>query len=81
MIWRQLKHPNILPFLGICADLFAPRLAIVSPYMNNGNLRMYQRNHPYVDRVQMVNVIDYSVCRCLNPFTGDRCRAWPLLPA
>ena len=41
MLWRQLKHPNILPFYGVCIDEFAPRIAMVSPWMENGNLLDY----------------------------------------
>ncbi|KAI0783283.1 kinase-like domain-containing protein, partial [Abortiporus biennis] len=38
LVWRQLKHPYILPFLGIDGDSFKPSLCLISPYMQNGNI-------------------------------------------
>ncbi|KZP14187.1 kinase-like protein, partial [Athelia psychrophila] len=36
VMWRQLSHPNVLPFYGVFAN--SPRLCLVSPWMQNGNL-------------------------------------------
>ncbi|KIM72464.1 hypothetical protein PILCRDRAFT_829732 [Piloderma croceum F 1598] len=57
LVWRRLRHPNVLPFLGICADVFKPRLAMVSPYMENGNVNMYLKEYANADRVQMITGI------------------------
>jgi len=38
LVWKQLHHPNILPFLGVDSDTFKPYLCMVSPWMQNGNL-------------------------------------------
>ncbi|ESK95619.1 hypothetical protein Moror_12591 [Moniliophthora roreri MCA 2997] len=38
LIWRQLRHPYIHSFLGICADLFRPSLSIISPWMEHGSI-------------------------------------------
>ncbi|KAJ4485308.1 hypothetical protein J3R30DRAFT_3438726 [Lentinula aciculospora] len=43
ILWRQLKHPNILPFLGVNTELFAPSYCIVSPWMSNGDIMTYSR--------------------------------------
>ncbi|KAH8810394.1 hypothetical protein DL96DRAFT_1442850, partial [Flagelloscypha sp. PMI_526] len=37
-IWRQLRHPNILPFFGVTGDAFPGRLSLVSPYLKRGNV-------------------------------------------
>ncbi|TCD66728.1 hypothetical protein EIP91_001021 [Steccherinum ochraceum] len=37
--WRQLRHPNIHPLLGVDQATAAPRLALVSPWSNRGNIR------------------------------------------
>ncbi|KAK0421841.1 hypothetical protein EV421DRAFT_1677732, partial [Armillaria borealis] len=29
LVWRQLCHPNILPFLGVSEDLFAPSYCLI----------------------------------------------------
>ncbi|KAJ6482389.1 kinase-like domain-containing protein [Mycena vulgaris] len=43
-IWRQLDHPNILPFLGIALDLgLSP--ALISPYCGSGPIMKYLQNH------------------------------------
>ncbi|KAJ6600954.1 kinase-like domain-containing protein [Mycena vulgaris] len=39
-IWKQLEHPNILPFLGITLDL-GPSPAIVSPLCVSGPIMKY----------------------------------------
>ncbi|KAJ3781524.1 kinase-like domain-containing protein [Lentinula aff. detonsa] len=43
LLWRQLKHPNILPFLGINTELFSPSYCIISPWMSNGDIMSYAR--------------------------------------
>ncbi|KAJ7816916.1 kinase-like domain-containing protein [Mycena olivaceomarginata] len=40
LIWRQLAHPNVLPFLA------RPRLCLVSPWMENGNVSSYLKRDP-----------------------------------
>ncbi|TDL20566.1 kinase-like protein, partial [Rickenella mellea] len=40
-LWQRLRHENVLPFYGVCKDEFAPMLAMISPWMDNGNLVTY----------------------------------------
>jgi len=54
LIWRQFYHPYILPFYGVCDDLFTPRLCLVSPWMNNGNVMNYLSQHPNARRFPLV---------------------------
>ncbi|ELU43459.1 dihydroxyacetone kinase 1 [Rhizoctonia solani AG-1 IA] len=42
------SHPNVLELTGVA--LFNGQIAIVSPWMKNGNLRKYIRSQPEVDR-------------------------------
>ena len=37
-MWRQLKHPHILPFLGVDDTTFRGRFCMVSPFMHMGNI-------------------------------------------
>ncbi|KAJ7606528.1 kinase-like domain-containing protein [Roridomyces roridus] len=39
LIWRQLCHPNLLPFF--CLFYLHGRLCLVSPWMENGHLRAF----------------------------------------
>jgi len=47
--WAELLHQNILPFYGIVTDL-GPRLYMVSPWQENGNLLDYVKNNPQTDK-------------------------------
>ncbi|KAK1230559.1 Rho guanine nucleotide exchange factor [Marasmius sp. AFHP31] len=40
VLWKQLRHPNVLPFLGFFLDT-SGRPCLVSPWMENGNLTEY----------------------------------------
>ncbi|KAK0228805.1 kinase-like domain-containing protein [Armillaria fumosa] len=51
LVWRQLRHPNVLPFLGVSEDLFAPSYCLISPWMINGNIIFYLEAHPDHDRL------------------------------
>ncbi|KAK0437918.1 kinase-like domain-containing protein [Desarmillaria tabescens] len=54
LMWRQLRHPNILPFLGVSKDLFAPSYCMISPWMVNGNIMSYLEAHPDHDRLTLL---------------------------
>lgn len=54
--WRQLSHPNVLPFYGVHhkhGD--RPRFGLVCPWMHNGNLVQFLSNYPDTDRVPLVS--------------------------
>ncbi|KAI3609801.1 kinase-like protein [Moniliophthora roreri] len=41
ILWRTLKHPFVLPFLGIDSDSFPGLLSLVSPWMANGTILIH----------------------------------------
>ncbi|KAJ8081999.1 hypothetical protein PM082_007845 [Marasmius tenuissimus] len=43
ILWRQMKHPNLLPFLGMYQFESHQQLCLISPWMGNGNLVQYLR--------------------------------------
>ncbi|KAK1225235.1 hypothetical protein PQX77_011836 [Marasmius sp. AFHP31] len=50
LIWRNLNHPNILPFTGMYSFNEAQgQLCLVSPWMENGNLLQFLSDNPGVD--------------------------------
>ncbi|KAK7037717.1 hypothetical protein VNI00_010943 [Paramarasmius palmivorus] len=60
IIWRQLRHPNVLPCLGLYyLDDTQQRVCLVSPWMENGNLVEYIRAHPResINHVQLMHDI------------------------
>ncbi|KAG6807876.1 hypothetical protein H0H92_006136 [Tricholoma furcatifolium] len=52
IVWAQLSHPNILPFLGICQ--FHSRQAVVTPWAENGHINDYLTKNPDVNRVLLI---------------------------
>ncbi|TDL24388.1 kinase-like protein, partial [Rickenella mellea] len=55
IIWRQLKHPNILPFHGVFkGDHNFDRLCLISPWMDAGNVMDYLRNNPNSHRLSLL---------------------------
>ncbi|KIK65019.1 hypothetical protein GYMLUDRAFT_382205 [Collybiopsis luxurians FD-317 M1] len=46
LVWRQLKHPNILPLLGVNTDLFSPSFCLISPWMKNRDIITYLKQNP-----------------------------------
>lgn len=51
--WRHLHHPNILPFIGVILE--PRRLAMVSDWMDHGNINEYIKRHEGVNRAQLVS--------------------------
>ncbi|KAJ7768234.1 kinase-like domain-containing protein [Mycena metata] len=52
-VWRQLCHPNLLPFFGLY--YLDSRLCLVSPWMENGNIMQFLKREPLdIDRVSLM---------------------------
>ncbi|TDL14172.1 kinase-like protein, partial [Rickenella mellea] len=60
VVWRQLRHRNILPFYGIFkGDHTLDRLCLVSPWMDAGNIVKFLKQFPDSDRISMLaDVVD-----------------------
>ncbi|KAJ7489240.1 kinase-like domain-containing protein, partial [Mycena latifolia] len=53
LIWRQLSHPNLLPFFGLY--YLDNRLCLVSPWMENGDILEFLRSTPAdTDRASLI---------------------------
>ncbi|KAF7333010.1 Protein kinase domain-containing protein [Mycena venus] len=53
VIWRQLSHPNVLPFFGLC--YLEARPCLVSPWMENRDLVKFLQNaSPETDRTSLI---------------------------
>ncbi|KAJ7694043.1 kinase-like domain-containing protein, partial [Mycena olivaceomarginata] len=51
LVWRYLKHPNILPFLGVDGTAFpTPTMAIVSPWISQGSVLNYMAENSPASR-------------------------------
>ncbi|KAJ7875245.1 kinase-like domain-containing protein, partial [Mycena leptocephala] len=58
LIWRQLSHPNLLPFFGLY--YLGTRLCLVSPWMENGNILEYLKNKS-VDISRLSLILDVAL--------------------
>ncbi|KAH7919383.1 kinase-like protein [Leucogyrophana mollusca] len=55
VLWAQLSNPHVLPFYGVhCLPEPSPRLCLVSPWMENGNLTTYLKNNPHANRLSLM---------------------------
>jgi serine/threonine protein kinase len=65
LVWRQLRHPSILPFIGVDRETFAAshQLCLVSPWMRRGTVRQYIQSEDYaIHRVQDLHGIVCPSC-------------------
>ena len=59
-IMAYFDHPNVLRMIGLCVDIDIFSIDIVLPYMVNGDLRAFLKEH----RVEQGNVSSYpEVCK------------------
>ncbi|EDR06697.1 uncharacterized protein LACBIDRAFT_299795 [Laccaria bicolor S238N-H82] len=62
ILWSRLSHQNLLPFYGIYYLTYGHgRVCLVSPWMNNGNIKEYLLENPQVDRVLLVSDVAAGV--------------------
>ncbi|KAJ7656694.1 kinase-like domain-containing protein [Mycena rosella] len=45
LLWKELHHPHILPFLGIDRQSFPSSLCMVSPWMEHGTILEYLKSY------------------------------------
>ncbi|KAF7370865.1 Kinase-like protein [Mycena sanguinolenta] len=73
LVWKDLHHPHILPFLGIDANSFPLFLCMVSPWMEHGTVLNYLRTHghAYLDKLlyEIAQGLEYLHSR--NVVHGD----------
>jgi serine/threonine protein kinase len=56
VLWRQLSHPNVLPFYGVYHwDQNRSRVCLISPWMSNGNIVQYLEDYPHANRINLVS--------------------------
>jgi hypothetical protein len=50
--WKSLRHPNVLPLLGVAVD--ETRFAMVSEWMVNGHINGFVKANVDADRLELV---------------------------
>lgn len=66
-IWSQLRHPNVLPLLGIDRVNFPTMPCMVSPWIQNGGLLQYRKTLPQPPPASQLNKWVRLKCS-LRPF-------------
>jgi len=57
VLWRQLSHPNILPFYEVYhLDEQTPRLCLAAPWIENGNVVEFLKGYPDTYCVHLVSL-------------------------
>ncbi|KAE9393484.1 hypothetical protein BT96DRAFT_978933 [Gymnopus androsaceus JB14] len=54
LVWSQLNHPNVLPFLGVNTDLFPQNYCLVSPWCSYGSIMNFLIAHPDADKMEII---------------------------
>ncbi|PBK97206.1 kinase-like protein [Armillaria gallica] len=70
LVWRNLYHPNILPFLGVSRHLFAPSFCLISPWMEYGNIMTCLSERPVqIQRIPAITQVAEGITYLhgLNP--------------
>jgi len=52
--WKHLRHPNILPLIGMTVS--TQWFAMVSAWMENGNINEFVGKDQHVNRIELVRV-------------------------
>jgi len=56
-MWESLRHPNVLPLLGVATN--DGHLATASEWMTNGNINEFVKTHRDVNRFELVGFCSY----------------------
>ena len=52
MTWKTLRHPNVLPLLGVTMGVY--HFAMASEWMKDGNINEFIKAHPNANRFELV---------------------------
>lgn len=51
-MWRALRHPNVLPLIGV--TMTRSEFAMISDWMENGNINDFVKANPDVNRLELL---------------------------
>jgi serine/threonine protein kinase len=73
LVWHELHHTNVLPFLGIDKDLFPdrPLPSLITPWMERGTLSDYIKSSEYLASRDELSFVCVS-CIVLVGTSADR---------
>ena len=59
LTWKSLRHPNVLPLMGV--TMASNQLAMVSEWMENGNINQFVKACADVDRLKLVCRLSFQI--------------------
>jgi hypothetical protein len=78
MTWKTLRHPNILPLVGVIMS--ETQFAMISDWMVHGNINDFVKAHPDANRLELVGLSFTPYClhfkfndNCITPLARRRC--------
>ncbi|KIY69666.1 kinase-like protein [Cylindrobasidium torrendii FP15055 ss-10] len=54
LLWRQIRHDNVLAFLGLNEDIAYPAVSFISPWLQHGDVITFLRERPAFDRLACI---------------------------
>lgn len=54
-MWRTLRHPNLLPLLGV--GMTGTQFTMISEWMDNGDINHFVKANPGVNRLELVGCL------------------------
>ena len=57
--WNALRHPNVVPFLGVTAD--KNQFGMISEWMENGNINEFIKAHWEANPFELVWFLSYRL--------------------
>ncbi|KAF7965233.1 hypothetical protein HWV62_44907 [Athelia sp. TMB] len=61
VLWRQLSHPNVLPFYGVFRlGVKQRKLCMVSPWMDNGDLSVFLKDREVPGSLRVLFALDVA---------------------
>lgn len=58
MTWKALRHPNVVPLLGV--TMTNNQFMMVSEWMSNGNINEFIKAHGDANRFELVGFDSYG---------------------
>ena len=51
--WKTLRHPNVLPLIGVA--MTETKFSMISDWMVNGNINEFVKENPNADRLKLAS--------------------------
>ena len=83
LVWDLSRFVNILPLLGVIATQGMNNtpgpVILITPWMNNGSLKVYLSDNPDVDKIEMVRDPVKGMSIVTDASVGQRRTRWASL--